>query len=282
MTTPAELVAASGLPRLEGEVLVAHALGAQRSWLTGHRHDPLASEQVGACESLLARRRAGEPVAYLVGGREFFGLDLRVTPAVLIPRPETELLVELALAELARVPHQRTPRVLDLATGSGAVAIAIAVHAPRAQVFASDLSPQALAIAVDNAARHRARVDLRQGDWFAPFAGERFALVVANPPYVAAADPHLAQGDLVHEPRLALVAGADGLEAIRAIVAQAGAYLEESGLLLLEHGHEQGEACRALLHSAGLAEVSTWCDAAGHERVSGGRRGNVGGRAARR
>jgi release factor glutamine methyltransferase len=125
-------------------------------------------------------------------------------------------------------------------------------------------------------------VDFRQGDWFAPFAGESFALVVANPPYVAASDPHLAEGDLVHEPRLALVAGEDGLEAIRAIVAQAGAYLEDSGLLLLEHGHEQGEACRALLHSAGFAEVTTWCDLAGHERVSGGRRGNAGRRAARR
>jgi release factor glutamine methyltransferase len=210
-------------------------------------------------------------VAYLVGGREFFGLDLRVTPAVLIPRPETELLVELALAELARVPRGRTPRVLDLATGSGAVAIAIAVHAPRAHVFASDLSTQALAIAVDNAACRRARVDFRHGDWFAPFAGESFALVVANPPYVAASDPHLAEGDLVHEPRLALVAGDDGLEAIRAIVAQADAHLEDGALLLLEHGQAQAEAIRELLSSAGFAEVATWRDLAGHERVSGGR-----------
>jgi release factor glutamine methyltransferase len=271
MTTSAEVVAASRLPRLEAEVLVAHALGQPRSWLTAHGRDPLAPGQVGACESLLARRRAGEPVAYLVGGREFFGLDLRVTPAVLIPRPETELLVELALAELARVARERTPRVLDLATGSGAVAIAIAVHAPRAHVFASDLSPQALAIAVDNAARHRARVDFRQGDWFAPFAGESFALVVANPPYVAAGDPHLAEGDLVHEPRLALVAGDDGLEAIRVIVAQADAHLEDGALLLLEHGQAQAKAVRGLLSNAGFAEVATWCDLAGHERVSAGR-----------
>jgi release factor glutamine methyltransferase len=270
-TTPAELVAVSGLPRLEAEVIVAHALGRPRSWLLGHRDDALDPQVATACNRLLARRAAGEPVAYLVGERELFGLAFEVTPAVLIPRPETELLVELALAEVALRTRAPSPRVLDLATGCGAVAIAIAAHLPQAEVLASDISRPALAIAARNAARHAVRVEWRQGDWFAPFAGERFDVVVANPPYVASADPHLGEGDVRYEPRLALVGGEDGLAAIRVIVGQADAHLADGGLLLLEHGHDQGDPCRALLHGAGLVEVCTWRDLAGRERVTGGR-----------
>lgn len=269
--TPAALVAESGLPHLEAEVLVAHALGHPRDWLAAHSRDALDADQAAACEAVLARRRAGEPVAYIVGEREFFGLVLHVSRAVLIPRPETELLVELALAELERHSAGSRPRVLDLATGSGAVAIAIARHAPQAEVFASDVSTGALAVASANARRHAVPVRFHAGNWFTPFTGERFAVIVANPPYVAANDPHLAEGDLRYEPRSALVSGRDGLAALDAIVAGAPAHLAPRGLLLLEHGHEQGARCRASLVGSGFDEVHSWRDLSGTERVTGGR-----------
>jgi release factor glutamine methyltransferase len=269
--TPADLVGRSGLARLDAEVLVAHALAQPRAWLLAHGRDELRPEQAAACEALFARRRRGEPVAYIVGEREFHGLAFAVSPAVLIPRPETELLVEIALAELAARPPDARLRVLDLGTGSGAVAVALARAAPWIEVSAGDALAAALEVASANAARHAVAVRLRRGDWFAPFAGERFALVVANPPYVGENDAHLAQGDLRFEPREALVAGPDGLAALRTIIAQAPAHLECGGLLLFEHGHDHALVCRALLRAAGLVDVHTWADLAGTERVSGGR-----------
>ena len=209
------------------------------------------------------RRRAGEPVAYLLGRREFYSLELSVNPAVLVPRPETELLVDLAL-------ERRPASVLDLGTGSGAVALAIKRHLPAARVVAVEASAAALAVARRNAVRLDLDVDLRHGQWFGPVQGERFELVVSNPPYVAEGDPHLA--GLAFEPVQALVSGPDGLDAIREITSVAGLFLAPGGWLLLEHGQGQELAVRALLEQAGLDSVRTWPDLAGIGRVSGGRR----------
>jgi release factor glutamine methyltransferase len=206
----------------------------------------------------------------MLGEREFWGLSLKVTPDVLIPRTETELLVELALE---RLPAGSDARVLDLGTGSGAVAVALAHERPRALVTAVDISVRALAVAGDNAARHGARLRLVQSDWFGAFAGAeplQFELIVGNPPYIAESDPHLAQGDLRHEPPGALVAGASGLSDLESIVAQAGTHLAPGGWLLLEHGFGQGAACKALFEQAGFVKVRTWPDLAGLPRVTGG------------
>jgi len=209
------------------------------------------------------RRRAGEPVAYIVGRREFYGLEFSVNPAVLIPRPETELLVDLAR-------EQGPASVLDLGTGSGAVALAIKRHLPGARVVAVESSAAALVVARRNALKLNLDVDFRHGRWFAPVAGERFDLVVSNPPYVAEGDPHLP--DLRHEPASALVSGPDGLDAIREITSAAGLFLAPEGRLLLEHGAGQDSAVRSLLEKAGLDSVHTWPDLAGIGRVSGGKR----------
>jgi release factor glutamine methyltransferase len=272
--TVASLVTLSGLPRLEAEALLAHVLGKSRAQLLAHPNHAVNDAHAEAAAALFARRRAGEPVAYLVGHREFYSLELEVTPDVLIPRPESEQLVDLALERLAACGVAGVagkPKVLDLATGSGAVAIALAKHAPHATVWASDVSPAALAVAARNAARHGAAVRFVQSDWFEALAGERFDAIVSNPPYVAADDPHLAQGDLRFEPRTALVAGADGLDAIRLIVAGARAHLAAGGWLLFEHGHDQAARCRTLLDAAGYAAVASHRDLAGIERVTAGR-----------
>jgi release factor glutamine methyltransferase len=270
MATIAALLAASELPPLEAQVLAAHALGIPRASLLADQRRALTDDEARRVERLFHRRRAGEPVAYLTGEREFFGLSLAVTPDVLIPRPETELLVALAL-ELA----PEGARVLDLGTGSGAVAIAIAHEMPDAEVVAVDASADALAVARENARRHGATIRFVYGDWSAGFAslirGGRFDLIVANPPYVAAGDAHLEQGDLRFEPRAALVSGADGLDAIRAIVARAKDHLVPGGWLLFEHGYDQAERCRSLLGMYGYADVQTWPDLSGVQRVSGGR-----------
>src|SRR6185312_15239860 len=222
-------------------------------------------------EALVARRAAGEPVAYLTGRRGFWTLELEVTPATLIPRPETELLVELALE---RLPRDMACRVADLGTGSGAIALAIASERPQAQVVATDASADALAVARRNAQRQGfGNVRFVQGDWLAPLAGERFALIVSNPPYIEAADPHLARGDLRYEPAAALASGADGLDDIRRIIADAPAHLEAGGWLLFEHGWNQGDAARALLREAGYAQVFTAQDLEARDRVSGGKTG---------
>ena len=257
--------------RADAEVLLLHVLGQSRSWLYAHADDAVDMAVQTAYEALVARRAAGEPVAYLTGRRGFWTLELEVTPATLIPRPETELLVELALE---RLPRDAACRVADLGTGSGAIALALASERPRVQVVATDASADALAVARRNALRLGiANVRFAQGDWLAPLAGERYDLIVSNPPYIEAADPHLAQGDLRYEPATALASGADGLDDIRRIVAAAPTHLEPGGWLLFEHGWHQGEVARALLRATGYAQVFTAQDLEARDRVSGGRCG---------
>lgn len=253
------------IARADAEVLLAHVLGVPRSALIARDTDVLAPEAARGFEDLVRRRAAGEPVAYLRGVKEFWSLALEVNPAVLIPRPETELLVEWALALL---PETAAADVADLGTGSGALAIAIARERPRARVTATDRSADALAVARRNAQRHAPRVGFLDGGWWSPLAGRRFDLVVSNPPYVAEGDPHLA--DLGFEPAVALTAGADGLADLRAIIGGAAEHLVPGGWLLLEHGAEQGAAVRALLGQAGFASVETRRDLAGADRASGG------------
>ncbi|MGH8079858.1 MAG: peptide chain release factor N(5)-glutamine methyltransferase [Lysobacter sp.] len=250
----------------DAEVIVCHALGKPRSWLFAHGDDELAPDDAQRLRALLERRVHGEPVAYLTGTRGFWRFDLRVTPATLIPRPETERLVELALQ---RLPQDRDLRVADLGTGSGAIALAIASERPRASVIAVDVSEAALEVARGNGrALGLANAEFRQGDWFAPLAGERFELIASNPPYIESADPHLAQGDLRYEPIGALASGGDGLDAIRTIAREALAHLRPGGWLLIEHGWEQGAAVRGLLEAAGLIEAATERDWEDRDRVS--------------
>ena len=236
-----------------------------RAWLLAHDTDAMPAEADARLQALATRRLAGEPMAYLTGEKAFHGLTLRVDARVLDPRDDTETLVDWALALL---PADAPRRVLDLGTGSGAIALAIAAQRPLAQVVAVDASADALAVARANAERLGLRVDMRLGDWLTPVAGERLDLIVSNPPYIADTDPHLPA--LAHEPRQALVSGADGLDDIRRIVAQAPAHLAPGGWLLLEHGWDQAGAVRALLSAAGFAQVQSRRDLAGIERGSGG------------
>ena len=250
----------------EAEYLLATALGLNRTQLR-LRLDALVPADVAArFHDHIARRAAGEPVAYLHGEREFWSLPLRVGPGVLVPRPDTECLVEVALRFLQ---GQATVSVLDLGTGSGAIALALASELPTARIVAVELSPTALATAANNIARLApGRVELLQGNWFAPVGAQRFTCIVSNPPYLAADDPHLPS--LAAEPREALVSGSNGLECYRDIIAGAPAHLETSGLLAMEHGHTQGAAVRALLEDRGFSGVVTHRDLAGHERVTSG------------
>jgi release factor glutamine methyltransferase len=254
--------------RRDAQVLLGFALGVSRAWLTTHPDHAADSEAAARFRSLVALRASGHPVAYLVGAKEFYGLPLRVTPDVLIPRPETEELVEAALE---RLPQGEARKALDLGTGSGCIAIAIARHRPAAQVTAVDSSSPALALARENAAALGVEVEYLQSDWFAALGGRRFDLIVANPPYVAADDSHLRQGDLRFEPRPALTAGVDGLADLRRIVRAAPEHLRPGGWLLLEHGYDQAKACRDLLHNAGFAELVFRADIAGLPRIAGGR-----------
>ena len=256
---------ALGVDRLDAQLLLGHGLHQTRAWLIGHDDLVLDSLQQQAYLAALAQRRAGVPVAYLVGEWEFFGLRLAVTPDVLVPRPETEGLVEWALELLPRAPG---PGVVDLGTGSGAIALAMARQARGTPVVATDASAAALEVARGNAARHGLAVEFVQGDWGAPLAGRRFGLAVSNPPYVAGDDPHLHA--LTHEPRAALTPGGDGLAAIRQIVNGAPDHLCPRAWLLLEHGHDQGDAVRGLLLARGFEQVSTRVDLAGVPRCSGG------------
>lgn len=258
--------------RLEAQVLLCHALRKPRVWLVAHDRDTLDAVQAHAFSVLLQRRLAGEPIAYILGEREFFGLNFKVSPAVLIPRPETELLVELALA---RLPENQAQQVLDLGTGSGAIAIAIAKHRPQANVVAVDLSAAALEIAQENACRLGvANIHFLLGAWFDALpALERYALIVSNPPYVAAGDFHLSRGDLRFEPSAALASGEDGLDDLRKIVAGAPSHLAPGGQLLFEHGYDQAESCREMLRQAGFSEVLSSADLARIERVTQGRLG---------
>ena len=254
---------------VDAQWLLVHALGQPRSWLYAHGDDIADATLVARFEALVARRVVGEPVAYLTGRRGFWSLDLQVTPATLIPRVETERLVELALA---RLPQDRDLRVADLGTGSGAIALALAYERPRASVVATDASQAALAVAQGNAkALGIGNIQFRQGDWLAPLGGERFELIASNPPYIASDDPHLGAGDLRHEPLAALTSGRDGLDAIRVIVRDAPGHLVTGGWLLLEHGLEQGRAVRDLLEAAGFADVVSEHDLEGRDRVSLGR-----------
>ena len=286
----AELVAALTLDartaRIEVQCLLQQALNVSRAYLLAHPERSLTVSEQARYEESLQRRLHGEPIAYILGEREFFGLMFKVTPATLIPRPETELLVELALQ---RIPSPPTPlplageggrqaergyeyRVLDLGTGSGAIALSIAHVRPDASVLASDVSAAALEVARENAQRLGiSNAVFVQSDWYAALHAQRFDLVVSNPPYVAAADPHLQLGDPRFEPASALASGGDGLDDIRHIVAHAQAHLHPGGWLLLEHGYDQAARVRGLLHEAGLAEIFSACDLAGIERASGGR-----------
>lgn len=255
--------------RFDAEVLLLHVLGKTRSWLIAHGEDPLSPELADKYAAWVTRREAGEPVAYIVGRRGFWSLDLEVTPATLIPRPETELLVELALQRLA---PQTPSRVLDLGTGSGAIALAVAYERPRAYIIAVDASAEALEVARRNAVNlDIANVAFLRGDWFAPVTSERFDLIVSNPPYIESGDPHLVQGDLRFEPPQALSSGEDGLDDIRRIVGEASAHLVSSGWLLCEHGWTQGEAVRTLFHKSGFTDIFTATDIEQRDRVSGGR-----------
>jgi release factor glutamine methyltransferase len=271
-TQPGTSIAAvqAGLPLdpLENRILLCHATGLTRVQLITQGDRPLSPDEAARLDDLVARRLRGEPIAYIVGRREFFGLDFQVGPAVLIPRPDTELIVELALERLP----QGSARLLDMGTGSGAIAVAVAHTRPDADVTALDVSPDALAVAQANAAANGARVRFLHSSWFdALDAAETFDVIASNPPYIAAGDDHLAQGDLRFEPAGALTDHADGLSALRTIIQGSPRHLVPGGWLLLEHGYDQAAAVRTLLLDAGFAEVQSWQDLAGIERVSGGR-----------
>ena len=251
--------------RLEAQILIAHALDVERAWLIAHDRDVLTDAQQNAIESLIARRASGEPVAYILGQREFYGRTFKVTPDVLIPRPETELLVETALA---RLPQDRPAQILDLGTGSGCIAITLNLERPDCLVSAIDASPPALSLATDNAKLLKAQVEFVLSNWFAALPPRRYDLIISNPPYIAENDAHLLQGDLPREPRAALASGQDGLEAIRKIIARAAAFLAPDGLLILEHGWEQSQQVQTLLSNAGYRVTQSLSDLAGIRRIA--------------
>jgi release factor glutamine methyltransferase len=266
-----ELQASLPLDPLENRILLCHATGLSRVQLITRAEQALSADQAARLAELLRRRLAGEPIAYIVGKREFFGLDFAVSEAVLIPRPDTELIVELALE---RLPPQG--RLLDMGTGSGAIAVSVAHSRRDASVTALDLSEAALEVARRNAASNQASVRFLRSDWFGALednasVDENFELIASNPPYIAAGDAHLSEGDLRFEPASALTDHADGLSALRAIIAGAPRHLVPGGWLLLEHGYDQAVAVRALLDAGGYAEVQSWRDLGGIERVSGGK-----------
>ncbi len=254
--------------RREAQILFGKTMGVSRAWCSAHRDDDCAPGAAQTLRALVGRRKAGEPVAYLLGSREFYGLEFRVTPAVLIPRADSETLVEAALEKLA---PDLAADVLDLGTGSGCIAIAIAHERPAARVTAVDVSAPALNVARENAVARGVDIELVQGTWFQDLAGRQFDLIVSNPPYVAAADPHLQQGDLRFEPKTALVSGEDGLADLRTIIARAPGHLRDGGWLLVEHGYDQAVVCRDFLLDAGFGELLIRADISGLPRVAGGR-----------
>ncbi|ONN66902.1 peptide chain release factor N(5)-glutamine methyltransferase [Herbaspirillum sp. VT-16-41] len=265
--TLATVLKTAPLDPLENRILLCHALRLTRVQLITQSERRLDQAESDALKALFARRLRGEPIAYIVGLREFYGLDFRVTPDVLIPRPDTELLVELAME---RLPTGGA--LLDMGTGSGAIAVSIAHSRPDAVVTALDASAAALAIARENAAAHQARVTLLESDWYGALAkNQRFAVIASNPPYIVEGDVHLSQGDLRFEPVDALTDHGDGLSDLRTIIDGAPAHLLPQGWLLLEHGYDQAAAVRALLAGTGFTDVQSWRDLAGIERVSGGR-----------
>lgn len=257
-------------PRLEAELLLCTVLGQQRSYLYTWPDRALTEDQQLRFETLLARRIAGEPVAHILGERGFWTLELKVTPDTLIPRPETELLVEAALA---RIPIDAAWQIADLGTGSGAIALAIASERPGCRLCAVERSAAALAVARENAEKQGLdNIEFLQGDWFGPLRDRHFDMIVSNPPYIPQQDPHLKLGDVRFEPLTALASGEDGLDDIRHIVATAPDYLKPSGWLLLEHGYDQGEQVVSLLRQAGYGAAEDLPDLQGHGRVAVGRR----------
>lgn len=265
----AEALRSAPLDPLENRILIGHALQLTRIQLITQSERQLTADEMARLATLFQRRQQGEPIAYIVGEREFFGLMLHVSPDVLIPRPDTELLVELALERLPQDAH-----ALDMGTGSGAIAVAIAHSRPDVSMTALDVSDAALQVAASNAARHQARVRLLRSDWYAALgdaSSPPLDLIVSNPPYIVAGDTHLSQGDLRFEPVNALTDHADGLSALRIIIDGAADYLKTDGWLLMEHGYDQAAAVRNLLVARGFVEVQSWRDLAGIERVSGGK-----------
>ncbi|MCK9489289.1 MAG: peptide chain release factor N(5)-glutamine methyltransferase [Xanthomonadales bacterium] len=259
----------------EAGLLLAQVLGRDRAWLIAHGDEVAGADQARAFQSLIARRLAGEPMAYVLGQHGFWSLSLKVTPAVLVPRPETELLVEQVLACLPQTRPARPVRIADLGTGSGAIALALASERPQWQIVATDASAAALAVAEDNARvlGLEQRVHFRQGHWYQALAGQpAFDALVSNPPYIVRDDDHLAAPALRHEPQSALVSGSDGLDDIRQIIAGAAEHLRPGGWLLLEHGWDQAKAVRALLHAHGFAGIDSRRDLGGQPRISFGRR----------
>ena len=270
MASVADLLGGAGIDAREARLLLSVASGMATALIAAFPEREIAPAAAREFQEMAGRRLSGEPVAYILGYREFYSRQFKVTPDVLIPRPETEQLVDLALEYL---PAGASVEVLDLGTGSGIVAITLACEAGNARVTAIDASAAALAVARENAA-HLASpesVHFMQSDWFTALNGRRFGLIVGNPPYIAQGDTHLAQGDLRFEPAAALASGPAGLDAIRQITAEAPRHLAAGAWLLLEHGYDQGPACRDLLAASGLMEVQTWRDLAGLERISGGR-----------
>lgn len=257
---------AAGVERLDAQWLLEHLLDRPRAWLLAHDDEPLPADAAAAWPALLARRAGGEPLAYVVGERQFCGLRLAVSPAVLVPRPETELLVRWALELLPAAP---APTVVDLGTGSGAIALALKAARPLAGVWATDTSPAALAVAQGNASRLGLALNFARGDWWQAVGGRTFGLAVSNPPYIAAGDPHLAA--LGHEPALALSPGGDGLDSIRQLIEQAPAHLLPGAWLLLEHGHDQADAVAALFAGHGFGLAQTRRDLADLPRCTGAR-----------
>lgn len=265
----AQLKAVSCSASLDAEVLLSHVMDKHRAHLRARPETRLSAEQKRAFEDLVARRRAGVPVAYLIGRREFWSLEFHVTPDTLIPRSETELVVEQAVQ---RLPAEGTHRVADLGTGSGAIALAVAHERPGCTVIATDTSPAALSIARWNAARLKiTNVEFHRGDWYQALAGERFHVLCSNPPYVREGDPHLTRGDLPHEPPCALVAGETGMEALHAIISGAQRHLHPGGWLILEHGYDQADEVAHRLRQQGFEDIETHADIAGQSRVAVGR-----------
>ena len=280
-----DLLSRYAIEKREAQILLAHVLGVSRAGIIANCERILDDAQDRLANQLLARRAAGEPIAYLIGSREFYGRDFVVSPATLIPRPETELIVEQALACLSGQISRGMPAnigsthsnisvsasILDLGTGSGAIAISLALECPHMMVVAADVSRDALLVAEDNARRLNAVVDFVDSDWYQNLAGRKFDLIVANPPYVAGNDTHLSQGDLRFEPQTALTdKSADGLLSIRTIIEGAPAHLNANGWLLFEHGYDQSDACNELLLKAGFVNLTSVNDLAGIPRVAGG------------
>jgi release factor glutamine methyltransferase len=273
VSTIGSILAKRDIAKRETEMILEHVTGLTRASVIAHPERALTDDEITRAQRMITRRDSGEPMAYVIGTREFYGLTFHVTPDVLIPRPETEVLVEQALARLSKAYAAKCARILDLGTGSGAIAISIAKHAVNTTVMATDISTGALKIAQKNATLNEVQVRFAESDWLAALANEKFDLIVSNPPYVAHGDPHLTEGDLRFEPMTALTDGAPnerGLACIKRIVADAPLHLNDGGWLMFEHGYDQADDCAALLAARGYTNLLSATDLAGIPRVAGG------------